>query len=147
MKCRVLGEFDNINKQIQEILIQSSKQIIGKLIHYYDQAVVDEHNFLRSLSEELATYDLPPNEQSEMENFEENISLKKEIIRTKLEKRRVTKIQKLLHPEAVVSKKRERILHGVGHLNAMISISIRKEKRLRIIKVEYRLVAWIVISP
>ena len=48
MKCRDLGEFDNVNAQIQEILMQSSKEIIGKLIHYYDQAVVSEHDFLRS---------------------------------------------------------------------------------------------------
>ena len=107
MKCRDLGEFDNVNAQIQEILMQSSKEIIGKLIHYYDQAVVSEHDFLRSLNDELATYKLPPNERSELEDFDANISLKKEIIRTKLEKRRVTKIQKLLRPEAEVSKNRE----------------------------------------
>ena len=80
--------------------MQSLEKIVATLINYYDQAVVVEDDYLGSLNDELATLRLPSNEQSEMENFAANVSFKQKTIRTKLEERRVTKIQKLLHPEA-----------------------------------------------
>ena len=70
------------------------------MINYYDQAVVVEHNFLSSINDKLTTIRFPSTEQSEMDNFATIISLKQEPMRTKLGKRRVTKIQKLLHPRA-----------------------------------------------
>ena len=100
MKSRDLGEFDAIKAQTQTIILQSSKYIVATLIDYYDQAVVVEHDFLVSLNDELTTLRLPLDEQSEMEEFAANVSLKQETIRTKLAKRRVTKIQKLLNPQA-----------------------------------------------
>ena len=54
--------------------------------------------FCPTLNDKLADLSLTPNEQSEIDSFEANVTLKKETLRTKLEKRRVTKIQKLLNP-------------------------------------------------
>ena len=101
MKRHDEERFVTANTQIQEILVQYLKQIVTKLNDYYDQAVIGEHEFLRSLNDKLAELRLPPNEQLDVESFEANISLKKETLRTKLEKRGVTKIQKLLNSDTV----------------------------------------------
>ena len=78
--------------------MDASRLILAKLVDYYDQAVVSEQEFLGSLNDKLAEFRLLPEEQSDIDQFEAEISLKKEIIRTKLEKRRLSKIQKLLNP-------------------------------------------------
>ena len=53
MKSHDLVGFNSVNMEIQEILAQSSKQIIAKLIDYYDRAVISEHDFLRTLNDKL----------------------------------------------------------------------------------------------
>ena len=60
------------------------------------QTVIGEYKFLRLLNDKLADLWLPSNEKSDIDSFEAATSLKKELMRTKLEKRRV-KIQKLLN--------------------------------------------------
>ena len=54
----------------------------------------------RSLNDQLAALSLSPDEAREMDDFEASLSLKKNTVGTKLEKRRVSKIQKLLHSVA-----------------------------------------------
>ena len=99
MKSQNLEGFQSINTQIREILAESSRLIMNKLIGYYEQAVLCEDASIRSLNDELASMDLSPNGQQEIDDFEKNLSLKQNTVKAKLEKRRVSKIQKLLHPE------------------------------------------------
>ena len=74
------------------------------MINYYDQAVVVEQDYLGSFNNKTATLRLSPKKQPVMENFATIVSLKQETIRIKLEKRKVTKIQKLLHPEIKIKE-------------------------------------------
>ena len=50
-----------------------------------------------SLDDQLAALSVSPDEMCEIGEYEANLSLKQNTIRIKLEKRRVTKIKKLLH--------------------------------------------------
>ena len=100
MKSRDSQNFESVKIQIQGILAQASKDIMSKLIAYYDQAVIDENDFVRSRNDRLATLELSPDEEREVGEFEANLSLKQNTIRTKLDKRRASKIEKLLHPGA-----------------------------------------------
>ena len=91
-------KYANINEHIKQILFESSKKIVNKLVDYYDQAVIDEHNHLSSLNDKLASLGLKPEQLAELDSFEADVSLRKETMRTKLEKRRNNKLQKLLAP-------------------------------------------------
>ena len=50
MKSRDLQSFETINLQIREVVAQASKQIVAKLITYYDQAIMEENDFVHSLN-------------------------------------------------------------------------------------------------
>ena len=78
--------------------MDASKLILAELVDYYDQTVVREQEFLVSLNNKLAEFRLFPEAQTDIDSFEASITLKKEIIRTKLEKRRTSKNQKLFNP-------------------------------------------------
>ena len=98
MRTRDAKQISNFNSEIKTLLLDASKLILAKLVDYYDQAVVGEQEFLVSLNDKLAEFRLFPEEQTDIDSFEASISFKKEIIHTKLEKRRISKIQKLLNP-------------------------------------------------
>ena len=84
--------------EIKTTLTEASKLILAKLITYYDEAVVKEQDLLQSLNDKLAELRLSPQEHSDLDGFQANISLKKEVILTKLEERRTNKIEKLVKP-------------------------------------------------
>ena len=83
MKSRDSLGLESINTQIREILDQASIEIVPKLIIYYDQAVIDESYFVRSLIDQLAALSLSPDETCEMDEFQTNFLLKQNTIRTK----------------------------------------------------------------
>ena len=72
---------------------------MDKLIAYYEQAVVRENNLICSHNDELGSLNMSTDGMHEIEEFENNISLKQNTVRAKLEKTRRAKLQKLLCPE------------------------------------------------
>ena len=84
--------------ELRSEINDASKQIMAKLITYFEEAVVKEQDILQSLNDKLTEIILSPHEHPILDSFQVNISLKKEAIRTKLEKRRANKIEKLIKP-------------------------------------------------
>ena len=99
MKCRDSQNFESISTQIQEILVKASRDHMAKMITYYDQAVIDENDFIHSRNDQLAPLHLSPYEIGEIGEFESNIALKQNTVRTKLGKRRALKTEKPFHPK------------------------------------------------
>ena len=96
IKTRSNACVNDFHVQIKEILTNASKQILAKLVAYYNDAIVKEQLLLQSLDNELTKLKLSFQEMTDLKGFRANISRKKEAIRAKLDKRRVNKLEKLL---------------------------------------------------
>ena len=98
MRGHKTEDIAELQTEERTILDHASKQILVKLIMYYDEAVVKEQDLFQSLNDRLAELNLSPLEHSDLDGFQANISLKMEAIQTKLEQRRANKIEKLVKP-------------------------------------------------
>ena len=86
---------DALDKDIQGILKSSSRQIMKAVSKYYQQALVQEHEKLTNLDEEIHTLDLDRHEVEDLDNFHDLVLDKHCLLCTRLERKRDEKIQSL----------------------------------------------------
>ena len=60
---------NDLHVQINEILTNALKQILAKLVAYYDHAIVKEQDLLQSLDNELTMLKLSSQEMTDLEGF------------------------------------------------------------------------------
>ena len=105
------------------MLTNASKQILAKLVTYYDNTIVEKQDLLQSVDNEQAKLKLSPQEMIDLESFCTNISHKKEAIEPTWTKRELTNSRNSLNPQES-SLRLELILEHIpdNHLRSLETI-------------------------